>query len=156
MGYLTNTILALGCGAVLGGCSTSSGLISTTAGFPTEPAFATYDEGRNDHLTPDGWFAEPIVGWIEEGKTFAIVTWGSSSCQFAATSFKANGEDGIEVHFKEPGATACTADLSPITHTFELPMSVTGRPITISVTGKGTNGILPWGKKLPEVDLILE
>ena len=150
------TAVALGVALTVSGCATGPVSASSVAGFPTEPAFAAYDEGGNAQLTPEGWIHEPIAGWIEEGKTFAIVTWGSSSCQFVATSYEADGDAGVKVHFKEPGATACTDDLSPITHTFELPESVTDRPITVTVTGKGSDGIKPWGKTLQEVVLTLE
>lgn len=73
------------------------------------------------------------VTWVERGETFAIVTWGSSSCPPAATGLTAEGEDRVVVAFAPSPNDPCTADMAPTTHEFALPDRVTRTPVTIDI-----------------------
>ncbi|MEZ5086334.1 MAG: hypothetical protein R2722_08805 [Tessaracoccus sp.] len=141
--------------AVLTGCSAMSVATSVTPGFPTEPDFAEYDQTGMD-FSSEGWITEPVAGWIQEGETFAIVTWGSSSCPYVATSLSGDDSDGVRVEFTLPKYDACTDDLAPLTHVFELPESVTQRPVAVAVTGEDKNGRIIGSDPLPEVILGLD
>lgn len=88
---------------------------------------------------PDGldvvWSGEgPAAGWLAEGKTFAVVTWGSSSCPRVATAIEVVGSDHLDVTFDAPRAGICTADMAATTHTFDLPLGITESPVTITIS----------------------
>ncbi|PWC07159.1 hypothetical protein [Mycetocola zhujimingii] len=88
---------------------------------------------------PDGLDVDPTdttiaATWLERGETFAIVTWGSSSCPPAASALTAEGSDRIAVTFAPSPNEVCTADMAPTTHEFELPDEVTRTTVTIDVS----------------------
>lgn len=71
--------------------------------------------------------------WIDRGETFAIVTWGSSSCPPVATALTVKGGDRISVTFEASPNDPCTADMAPTTHEFTLSNEMTVGPIVIEV-----------------------
>ena len=88
---------------------------------------------------PEGLAADPLgeghaVAWIEPGATFAIVTWGSSSCPAIATALTADSPDSIAVTFGPSPNDPCTANMAPTTHEFELPEEITASPVVIEVS----------------------
>ncbi len=88
---------------------------------------------------PDGVDVDPMnattaVGWVDRGETFAIVTWGSSSCPPIATALTTEGEDRIAVTFEPSPNEVCTADMAPTTHEFDLPNDVTSVPVTVDIS----------------------
>lgn len=88
---------------------------------------------------PEGLVVEPLsegpaAAWVERGATFAIVTWGSSSCPAIATALSADGPDRIAVTFGPSPNDPCTADMAPTTHEFELPEETTRSPVVIEVS----------------------
>lgn len=124
-------------------------------GLPDTPDFDGAEEWGNEGDIVDGWIAEPKAGWVDDDETFAIVTWGSSTCVYVATDIQADGDDALSVEFTLPAHEACTADLAPLTHVFELPDSVTERPIAVTVTGVDESGWVTGGDGYPEVELTL-
>lgn len=73
------------------------------------------------------------VTWIERGETFAVVTWGSSSCPPVATGLTAESEDHVVVTFGPSPNDPCTADMAPTTHEFALPDRATRTPVTVEI-----------------------
>lgn len=97
---------------------------SVTPGIP---------EGWEDRVDDDRLGEQILTGWIDEGKTFAVVTWGSSSCVPIANSIEASSDASLLVKFVPSPSEVCTADMAPATHTFTLPDTVTQRPVTLTV-----------------------
>ena len=81
----------------------------------------------------------PLVGWIEEGERFALVTWGSSSCLPVMTRAEQVAPDRIEIAYGPRGDGPCTADLGPRTQEFAFPDDMNERPVTVRVTDVATN-----------------
>lgn len=106
---------------VLTGCSAPGVTQAVRPGIP---------DGLDDEQLGD----VPVVTWVERGESFAIVTWGSSSCPAVATAVSAESDDSIAVTFGPSPNDPCTADMAPTTHEFGLPDEVTLRPITINVS----------------------
>lgn len=55
---------------------------------------------------------EAAVGWLDGGRTIAVVTWGSSSCVPELGDAKAD-DGALIVSLREPTARACTEDYGP-------------------------------------------
>lgn len=81
---------------------------------------------------PDPFDLRPVVGWVSDTE-FGVITLGSSSCPAVAGELQVVADDAIAIEFTQSPHDPCTADLSPTTHVFELPSSVDGRPITVTV-----------------------
>jgi len=77
---------------------------------------------------------DTVALWLERGESFAIVTYGSSSCPPVATSLSGEGNDRIAVNFAPSKNEQCTADMAPTTHEFKLPDGVDRTPVTITVS----------------------
>jgi hypothetical protein len=89
-------------------------------------------------LTEDDVIAEsPQASWIERGRTFAIRTWGSSSCPLVATTIEATEKNAIAVHFERSPHDPCTADMAPTTHEFSVPDAVSEAPLNLTVSYEG-------------------
>lgn len=127
-----------------------------SSGLPSGSDFAEYDEWGNEPPILPGWITEPVLGWLTDGETFAVVTWGSSTCVYVATSMEPDGEDRLNVHFTLPAYEVCTDDLTPLTHAFTLPEETTGRPVTVTVTGTDESGWIAGKSGLPEITLTLD
>lgn len=87
---------------------------------------------------------EPVAGWIVEGESFAVVTWGSSSCPPVAAKLLIQGGDRIELGFENSPNEICTADMAPTTQEFDLPAGVSERPVTLVLRFEGGDGPLTF------------
>ena len=89
-------LLSAGCTASPGASApTSSG---TPSGTSTPPIADAVDEVE--------------VGWLDGGRSFALVTWGSSSCAPVLGDVAASGQS-IRVTLAASAEKACTDDLAP-------------------------------------------
>lgn len=141
--------------ACTGGGEVTSVADSTEAGIPDAPAFEQYQDWNLPDPMP-GWGPQPVVGWIDEGETFAVVTWGSSSCPYIPTALEAAGAAALTVTLTLPASyEACTEGLGAWTHTFTLPDEVTGRPIAVTVAGDDQTGWIAGDAGLPDHTLEL-
>ncbi|MGM7668001.1 hypothetical protein [Microbacterium sp. A93] len=106
--------LAMSAAAVLAtallvvGCSSSPG--SST---PTSDATPDDSGSSTTPVTDD----DIEAAWLDNGRLFAIVTWGSSTCVPVVDEVTANGQTVTVALADAPSAdgaeTACTADLAP-------------------------------------------
>lgn len=78
---------------------------------------------------------EPIAVWVEEGETFAVTTWGSSSCPAEPTSIETTDAGVVEILFDIDSDGPCTADLAPATSEFTVPDGAATSPLVITVRG---------------------
>ena len=89
---------------------------------------------------PDGWEGpdpdllngHPVVGWVSDTE-FGVITVGSSSCPAVASELQVLDADEVRVEFGPSPHDPCTADMAATTHVFELPSSVSERPVTVIV-----------------------
>ena len=109
-------------------------LLLATTGCSATGVANSVERGVPDGLEVDLLSGEPAAAWIEEGKRFAIVTMGSSSCPAVATALSADGEDRVTVTFGPSPRNPCTADMAATTHTFDLPSGSNPGRLTIEVT----------------------
>lgn len=114
---------------VIVACSVAVG----AAGCSASPDVGSVRPGVPDGITVDPMTGAPAAGWIERGKTFAVVTMGSSSCPPVATAVDADGDDLVSVTFASSPNDPCTADMAPTTHEFDLPAGVTAGAISVRV-----------------------
>lgn len=101
---------------------------------PSSVAERTYrgaPEGTSQYSDPDD---DVFVSWVDQGRTFAVVTLGSSSCPPIATKIE-GARDSVIVEFAPSGKSACTADFGPTTHEFKLPDGTATEQIVVSLTG---------------------
>lgn len=91
-------------------------------------------EGWEDQIDQNRLGEQILAGWVEDGKKFAVVTWGSSTCVPVADTIQVTGADSLELVFAPSPNKVCTMDMAPSTHTLELPAGVTERPIALTVT----------------------
>jgi hypothetical protein len=110
--------------AVLAGCSPVS---VADDSYPGSPAGAPPSDG----VIGEGG---PIVSWLDEGETFAVTTFGSSSCPPVATSIDQTEGTAVVIHFESASASACTADMGPTTHEFTMPEPTAARPVAVTLT----------------------
>lgn len=89
--------------------------------------------GVPDGLEMDPLNEDPAGVWLERGRTFAIVTMGSSSCPPVAKSVTASSRQGVTVVFGPSPNDLCTADMAPTTHEFDMPDEVGGYPVTVEI-----------------------
>lgn len=90
-------------------------------------------------MNEDGSFNDgPFVAWVEPGTTFAVVTYGSSSCPPTASAIQVTDAASVVVTFTPPrGSGPCTADLAPMTHEFAVPDGADERPLEVTVAWDG-------------------
>jgi hypothetical protein len=81
---------------------------------------------------PDLLNGHPVVGWVSDAE-FGVITVGSSSCPAVASELHVLDDDEVRVGFGSSPHDLCTADMAATTHVYELPSSVTGRPVTVIV-----------------------
>ncbi|MEG9227106.1 hypothetical protein [Aeromicrobium sp. Sec7.5] len=112
--------------ALLGGCSEGSVARDTYRGLP--PGV----EVEGPVLSP-----EPMLTWLEDGAAFAITTWGSSSCPPVAVETESDRQS-VTVVFEDSDNDACTADLGPTSHEFDVTDSVADDPSVSARFRSGT------------------
>lgn len=129
--------------------SAAVALLLVSGCAPATPGVADTSPRVTDEF--DGWVAPsdvpategdvisetPQASWIERGRTFAIRTWGSSSCPLVATPIEATEKNAIAVHFERSPHDPCTADMALTTHEFTVPGAVRDAPLTLTVSYEG-------------------
>lgn len=122
----------LGAGLLVIGAAT--GCASGTAASPSSPS-----------VPPDApASAEPSrveAGWLNGGRSLALVTWGSSSCVARITDVPTVADGVLTVDLTERPGTACTRDMVPRPTLVPLPDGLDAtKDLQISVTGAATGG----------------
>ena len=80
-----------------------------------------YDGAGPGTLGPEGTGnTDPTVGWVETGRSFFVMTYGSSSCPDAPTGLSVDG-DTLSVTMTSQGGDVCTADFGPASYSVDLP-----------------------------------
>lgn len=89
---------------------------------PTSIAYATYDRAPAGFDSGGGLLnGEPGASWLIGQKSFAIVTFGSSSCPPIPVELTAEPPSAMTLRFVPSQNQPCTADLRATTHQFYLP-----------------------------------
>jgi hypothetical protein len=87
-------------------------------------------------------FSESAQGaWLKRNQTFAITTWGSSSCSSIPTSIESEADNAVTIHFEPSPLDPCTADMAPTTHEFTVPSGSGATPLTITLTYASWDGV---------------
>lgn len=104
----------LAAGFLLAGCATGPGGTVPSS----SPAPGALDEPTTPH-------AEPGAAWLDGGRMFAVVTYGSSSCVPVVADVSADGQT-VQVALEESADedTVCTADYGPRASVGAVPDSV--------------------------------
>lgn len=96
-----------------------------------ETSLEGYSGGAVDEYTPS-------AGWVDD-QTFAMLTWGSSSCAPQVESATAASPDAIELTFVDPPADqVCTMDMAPRVTVVTVDGEVS-RDAAITVSGGGAD-----------------
>jgi hypothetical protein len=119
-------LLIAGATLLLAGCSGGVAR-SVEKGIPEDLDVAWSGEG-------------PAGAWVDEGRTFAVVTWGSSSCPPVASALEVLAGDHLGLRFDPAANAICTADMAATTHTFDLPSGITSSPLTITISYSDWDG----------------
>ncbi|GAA1815365.1 hypothetical protein GCM10009749_26380 [Agromyces neolithicus] len=121
-----------------------AGLLALAGCIPGAPGSDLFGDGSQaDRVVkgmPDGWEGpdpdlfngDPVVGWVSDTE-FGVITVGSGSCPAVAGELQVLGSDEVQVEFGPSPHDPCTADMAATTHVFELPSSVSERPVTVTV-----------------------
>lgn len=89
----------------------------------------------------------PVAVWLDEGESFAVTTFGSSSCPPVPTGIEQTATDAVIIRLERASTTVCTADMAPTTHEFVLAEATDDRPVTVT---------LSWESSDEETELRLE
>ncbi|MGJ9412338.1 hypothetical protein ACHAAC_06475 [Aeromicrobium sp. CF4.19] len=101
------------------------------------------DEEHRACLSPDATSATieaiapgpgPSAKWIDRGRTFAVVTHGSSSCPPTATEIT-GANDSVTITFSDASKRVCTADFAPTTQEFDLPSETDATQVVVTLLG---------------------
>ncbi len=119
------TLLVAGCASGPGGA---------LDGNPEEavPAPAPVETGPAESLPAQDDFG-PSVAWLEEGASFELTTYGSSSCPAEVAEVLLDAADLVTLQLAPPSEGACTMDMAPTTQTVELPEGADGRPLGVAL-----------------------
>ncbi|AWB88466.1 hypothetical protein [Homoserinimonas hongtaonis] len=88
----------------------------------------------------DAGSGRPDAVWVEPGATFAIITWGSSTCPPVARTLEQIGDSEIAIQFDRNARTMCTMDFVPTSHVFSVPEGVVVPPLLITMTAEELDG----------------
>lgn len=117
---------------LLAGCSGAAGVADRSyAGLPESGGVPPEAEVTG----------EPVAVWVEEGESFAVTTWGSSSCPAEPTSVETTDAGIVEISFETDAEGPCTADLAPTTSEFSVPDDAATSPLVLSLRGLGEGPI---------------
>lgn len=84
----------------------------------------------------------PSAGWTGLNGTFAIVTWGSSSCKPVVEDAAVTGAAEITVTFQTPAADqVCTADMGPRVTLATVEGAPSGANVEVVLTGGGSDTV---------------
>lgn len=122
---LVAALSALAAALLIAGCSTTPGTESPTSSATPSAA-----------PTPGGDDQDDLAGTLlDDGRMFAVVTWGSSTCVPQVDEVTAEGQT-VTVSVVDPAdAEVCTADFAPRASVGALPEGVDPtREITLQVT----------------------
>lgn len=134
--HLAQSVVVIAAASLLVACGAESAeppVETTPPAKVSESVTAGVPEGWEDRVNNDQLGEQILTGWIEEGRTFAVVTWGSSTCVPVADSLEAKSDASMLVTFTASPNEVCTSDMAPATHTFALPAEVSKRPIELTV-----------------------
>ncbi|MGW8482152.1 hypothetical protein ACWGJP_03380 [Microbacterium sp. NPDC055903] len=113
---LLTSVIAAGA-LLLAGCATDPGTSAPTSS--TEPSSAAQPSSAPE--VEDGFEA----AWLDEGRMFAVVSWGSSTCIPSVDTVEAQGQQVAVTLVDVQGEDAvCTADLAPRASIGALPEGV--------------------------------
>ncbi|TJY69003.1 hypothetical protein E4J89_12420 [Arthrobacter sp. CAU 1506] len=134
--------IAVGAGALmLGGCHGPAGPLPE----PGDNMYRGTPPGSGTELRQPDPLADPDstiqVILLKGGSAFAAVTYGSSSCPVVSTGSTVLSPNHVAIEavdtYEDPRSQACTDDLAPMTHVFDVPPDVDRRqPLTISILGQ--------------------
>lgn len=80
----------------------------------------------------------PTAYWVSGRHDVALTAWGSSGCPPVPDRIDVRSKVAVDVHLKDYGSTACTADLAATTTELALPGSVSrGRTVAVTVQARG-------------------
>ncbi|MCK8469042.1 hypothetical protein M0722_17735 [Microbacterium sp. KSW4-16] len=89
---------------------------------------------------------QAAAAWVDEGRMFAILTWGSSTCVPLVESATAEGQTLTVDLVNAPEATACSADMAPRVSLGVVPGSIDA--------AKGVELIVREGEREDRFDLV--
>jgi len=138
---------------VLGGCAQAgSGDPAEVGAAPTGAApTGASPSGEATESAPADAPADdlgPSVAWVDEGRTFSLTLYGSSSCPPAVDAVEAAGTDAVTVRLAPVDPGPCTFDYVPTASEHELPAGVDGRPVSVEVVS-AAEGVEPVSLELP-------
>ncbi|GAB3601481.1 hypothetical protein [Microbacterium tumbae] len=97
------------------GCATTPSSSTPSSSADATPSTAPEDGGT------EGFEA----AWLDEGRLFAVISWGSSSCVPAVDTVEADGQQvAVSLVQTEAADAVCTADLAPRASVGTLPEGV--------------------------------
>lgn len=101
------SLAALAASALLiAGCTSTPGAPAPTSTGSTDKSDSADDNGNDD-------FDDIEAAWLDDGRAFALVTWGSSTCVPMVDEITADGQNVSLTLVDAPADKACTADMSP-------------------------------------------
>lgn len=110
--------------AFLSGCATASG--TGPGSVPSESASSSDDAGLE-------------AAWLDDGRTIAVVTLGSSTCVPSAGDTTADGQSITVALVAPPADTACTRDLVPRATLVPVPEGIDPtQDVSVTVTGEAS------------------
>lgn len=140
-------LVAVAATFLLGACAQAgpsdapdAGTAPTGSSSPSVPV----GDGADDGAAEGG----PSVAWLEEGTSFSLTLFGSSTCPPAVESVEAAGADAVTVRLAPADPGMCTMDYVPSVTEHELPDGVDGRPVTVDVV-PAEEGAEPVSLELP-------
>ena len=141
-------LVAVAATFLLGACAQAGPGDAPDAGAaPTgssSPSVPVDDDGTDDGAAEGG----PSVVWLDEGTSFSLTLFGSSTCPPAVESVEAAGADAVTVRLAPADPGMCTMDYVPAVSEHELPAGVDGRPVTVDVV-PAEEGAEPVSLELP-------
>ena len=100
-------------------------LALTGCSAPTTIAYATYPRAPAGFESTGGMLnGQPGVAWLMGKQSFAVVTFGSSSCPPIPVELTATPPSSIALRFVPSQNQPCTADMGATTHQFHLPEGI--------------------------------
>ncbi|WP_209559485.1 hypothetical protein [Frigoribacterium sp. PvP032] len=140
------TFLLGACAQTGPGDAPGAGAAPTGSSSASAPASPDGDGDGSDDGTADGG---PSVAWLDEGRSFSLTLYGSSTCPPAVESVEAAGADAVTVRLAPADQGMCTMDYVPTVSEHDLPDGVDGRPVAIDVVVAAGEGAEPVSLELP-------
>ncbi|NIJ05668.1 hypothetical protein [Frigoribacterium faeni] len=144
-------LVAVAATLLLGACAqTAPGSAPDAGAAPTGSATSSSPPVEGDGAGDDAPADDlgPSVAWVDEGRTFSLTLYGSSSCPPAVDAVEAAGTDAVTVRLAPVDPGPCTFDYVPTASEHELPAGVDGRPVSVEVVS-AAEGVEPVSLELP-------